>query len=528
MRDFHLPGRSTAHSLDGMCATSSPLASLAALDVLKAGGNAVDAAVTASAVMCVTEPHMTGIGGDCFVLLGRPDGSVTGLNGSGRAPLAADADWLKQSGLNAIGPESVHSVTVPGAVDAWDRLLADHGTITLAEALAPAIALAERGVPVSPRVAHDWAMLVEKLAADEGGRTHYLIDGRAPRVGEVHAVPALARSLRAIAREGRGAFYEGEIAEDIVAHLAARGGLLTMEDFARTQATWVEPVSTTYNGHEILELPPNGQGVTALIALNVLKRFDMAALDPLSVERFHLQVEATRLAYAVRDRHVADPEAADVPLGYMLSDDLARNLAASIDPDRAMADAGAAVGPPPSHTVYLSVVDRDRLAVSFINSVYWSFGSGIVTPGTGIVLHNRGSGFVTDPGHRNCIAPGKRPFHTIIPAMVRKGGRVMMPFGVMGAAYQPMGHVHVLLNMLDYGMDIQEALDLPRLFYRDGVLGLERGMPEAVAEGLVRLGHEAARLPEPLGGGQGIVIDRDNGGLIGGSDPRKDGIALGY
>jgi gamma-glutamyltranspeptidase / glutathione hydrolase len=527
MRNFQLPGRSAAYATGGMAATSSPLATLAAVDVLRQGGNAADAAVTASAVLCITEPHMTGIGGDCFALIGQADGSVAGLNGSGRASQRADADWLKSAKLEGIASDSVHSVTVPGAIDAWDRLLKRFGTMTLADALKPAIALAEQGVPVTPRVARDWIDEEEMLAADEGGSKHLLVKGKAPHEGDIMRYPALAKTLRLIAKGGRDAFYEGPIAKDIVQHLAKRGSLLTEKDFAVTEGNWVEPIATVFAGAEIMEIPPNGQGITALIALNILQRFDLAKHAPDSVARHHLQIEAMKLAWVLRNRHIADPGFADVPVKQLLSDRMADTLAGAIDPKRALNDPVSRVPQPGSDTIYLTVVDKDRMAVSFINSIYYAFGSGIVTPNTGIALQNRGSGFVTDPRHPNCIGPGKRPFHTIIPAMARKDGRVILSFGVMGGAYQPMGHVTVALNRFVYGFDLQESLTFPRLFVDQGMVAVEAGISAEVRAGLAALGHTLAEASEPLGGGQAIAIE-PSGMLQGGSDHRKDGLALGF
>ncbi|HUF44729.1 MAG TPA: gamma-glutamyltransferase [Aestuariivirgaceae bacterium] len=528
MRNFHHPGRSTAYAINAMAATSSGPATLAALDVLRHGGNAVDAAVTASAVLCVTEPHMTGIGGDCFVLIGRPDGGVEGLNGSGRSARRADADWLKKSGLCGITHDSIHAVTVPGAIDAWAKLLAKHGTIDLAQALEPAIRLAEQGCPVAPRVASDWAKLEDKLARDEGASRHFLPAGRTPRAGEIMRYPALTKTLRVIAKYGRDGFYAGEIAEDIVAHLKGRGSLLTSEDFAATDATWVDPISTVYRDHELLEIPPNGQGITALIALNALKHFDLARHGAASVERRHIELEAVKLAWILRNRHVADSDHAPAPIADLLSEATAGQLAGLIRMDKAFDGPEAAVAMPASDTVYLTVVDRNRLAVSFINSIYDDFGSGIVTPETGIALQSRGAGFNTDPGHPNCIGPAKRPLHTIIPAMVRAKAGIVMSFGVMGGDYQPMGHTAMMLNRFVYGMDPQEAIDFPRALHKQGVVGIEDGISDAVADGLQQRGHVVERIKKPWGGGQAIVIDHETGVLIGGSDPRKDGLALGF
>ena len=525
MRNFDQPGRSAAFGANGMAATSSPLATLAAIDVLRAGGNAVDAAITASAVLCITEPHMTGIGGDCFALIGKPNGAVIGLNGSGRSSSKANEDWLKASGLNGIAPNSVHAVTVPGAIDAWDQLLKEEGSMTLGEALKPAIKLAEKGVPTQPRVARDWREHEVLLAADEGGSKHYLKSGRAPREGEIMTYPALAKTLKHIAKHGRAGFYEGEVADDIVKRLAARGGLLTQEDFAKTESTWVKPVSTRFAGHDILEIPPNGQGLTVLITLNILKHFGLRRFEPDSPERRHLEIEALKLAWVLRNRHIADPDFADVPVGELLSDETSQRLASLIDMNRST---DANVSLPASDTVYLTVVDKNRLAVSFINSIYDDFGSGIITPKSGIALQSRGRGFSTQIGHPNCIGPAKRPFHTIIPAMAKEDRKIDMSFGVMGGDFQPMGHVNVVVNRYVYGMGPQEALDFPRLFPKGQVVLAESTFPAPVISVLNDKGHRIVATGEPLGGGQAIVIDHAQGVLIGGSDHRKDGFALGF
>ncbi len=525
MRNFQLPGRSAAYAANGMAATSCPLSTLAAIDVLRGGGNAADAAVTASAVLCVVEPAMTGIGGDCFALVGTPDGRVAGLNACGRAPLAADLDWLKASGLTAIAPQSIHAVTVPGAVDGWDQLLKRYGTISLADALEPAIRLAEAGVPVTPRVAFDWPEDAPQLAADDGGRRHYLKDGRSPAVGDTMTYPALAATLRLIAAEGRDAFYLGSIRDDILATVRPKGSLLAAEDFARHSSTWVTPISTPFAAHDILEIPPSGQGLTALIALNILAHFGLKQFDPGSPERIHIEIEAMKLAWDLRNRHIADPDFSQVPVPDLLSPGLAAKLAGRIDLRRALDIRTEMNG---SDTIYLSVVDKNRLAVSFINSVYSGFGVGVVTPRTGFALQNRGACFVTDPSHPNCIGPGKRPLHTIIPAMSRKDGKIDMSFGVMGGDYQPMGHVMVAVNRYIYGMDPQEAIDWPRYFPSAGTVLVEDGVSETARQGLIGRRHRLMPALEPLGGGQAIAIDRQRNMLIGGSDPRKDGLALGY
>lgn len=508
-----------------MAATSSPQATTAALDVLRSGGNAVDAAVTAAAVLCVTEPHMTGIGGDCFAIVATPEGKILGLNGAGRSAFAATPDRLRQEGLTRIDPHSIHAVTVPGAIDAWDELLRSHGSRSLADCLAPAIALAEDGVPTLPRVACDWLSCEAWLAADPGGRLHYLKDGRAPRAGDVMAYPALAATLKQIAGGGRDAFYTGPIAQDMVTTLRSRGSLLTLEDFAATQCDWVKPVSSKFAGRRIHEIPPPGQGLTVLLALNILKCFGLAHLDPAGPQRRHLEIEALKRAWVLRNRHIADPEHADVPVEDLLSEATAKRLAATIDLQKA---SDMQITLPPSDTVYLTVVDRNRLCVSFINSIYWEFGSGIVTEKTGITLQNRGTGFSCDPLHPNVIAPAKRPLHTIIPALASKDGKPEMVFGVMGGDFQPMGHINMVLNRFAFGMDPQDALDLPRCVPVGAAVSAETAMPQAVVRDLTRMGHDVIPATDPLGGGQIIVIDQARGLLIGASDPRKDGCAMGF
>jgi gamma-glutamyltranspeptidase/glutathione hydrolase len=525
-RDFQFPGRSPVIAEEGMAATSHPLATLAAVDVLRAGGTAADAAVTACAVLCVIEPESTGIGGDCYCLVSQPGRPVWGYNGSGRAGAKASDQALRAKGMEAIGMTSVHAVTVPGALDAWEAILAAHGRFDLARALQPAIRYAEHGFPVSQRVAWDWSRHVAKLKADPGATRHYLFDGKAPKEGDVVRLPALAQTLKTIAAKGARAFYEGEIAEDMVTTVSSRGSFLTVEDFANHRGDAVTPISTNYRGLDVLEIPPNGQGLTALVLLNILENFDVAALDPIGPERFHLVLEAARLAYAVRNTHVADAAYMRVAVADLLDKGFAKRLAAKIDlKRRARLPAAPAPG---NDTVYLSVVDRDRMAVSFINSLYSNFGTGICTEKTGILLTNRGACFTLAPDHPNTFGPNKRPLHTIIPAMAMRDGRCDMSFGVMGAHYQPMGHVQIVLNMLDYGMDVQQAIDFPRFFFEDEVVEVERTTPQATIDGLKQRGHNVAFASSPWGGAQTVKIDWDRGVLIGGSESRKDGCAIGY
>ena len=525
-RDFQQPGRSQVIACDGMAATSHPLASLAAIDILRAGGNATDAAVAAVAVLCVVEPQMTGIGGDCFGMISVPGREVWGYNGCGRAGARASVHALKEQGLREIALDSIHSVTVPGAVDAWAAILEAHGRFDLARVLAPAIHYAEAGFPVAARVAWDWGTSVAQLSADPGAARHYLFGGRAPLEGDVVKLPALAQTLKTIAVKGPRAFYDGPIAQEITATLAARGSFLTAEDFARHRGEVVAPISSRYRGLDVLELPPNGQGLTALVMLNILERFDLGRLDPFGPEHIHIAMEAARLAYAVRDTHIAEPASMRMPVPVLLDKGFAATLAARIDPARRAPLPSAPA--PGSDTVYVTVVDRDRMAVSLINTLYSHFGVGICTEQSGVMLTNRGACFVLDEEHPNVFGPGKRPMHTIIPGLAFRDGRCDMAFGVMGAHYQPMGHVQIVTNMVDHGMDVQSAIDSPRAFFVGEDTVLERGVPAATAEGLAARGHRVAKAAAPWGGAQAIRIDWQRGALIGGSDPRKDGCALGY
>ncbi|GAK44423.1 gamma-glutamyltransferase [Tepidicaulis marinus] len=529
MRDLHFPGRSPVYAVNGLCATSQPLAAEAAIAILRAGGNAVDAAIAASAVLCVIEPYNTGIGGDCFALLSKKGGGeIIGLNGSGRAPKSLSLEKLRARGVEQLSLNSVHSVTIPGAVDAWARLVEDHGTMELGRLLEPAIAYAEEGFAVAPRIAMEWQFLEGHLAHDSDAPRQLLIDGKGPQAGDKFRLPVLAETLRRIAREGRDGFYKGPVAEDMVAKLQALGGFHELEDFAENAPDYVTPIKTLYRGREIHEIPPNGQGITALLMLNILSRLDMGRLDPHGAVRFHYEMEAARLAYDMRDKYVADPDFGEVPVDRLLSDGLADELAARIDAKSRISDLSTLRDPLNRETIYLTVVDKDLNAVSFINSLFFGFGSGILAPGSGVMFQNRGSGFVMEEGHLNCVAGGKRPLHTIIPAMMSEKGKTVMPFGVMGGAYQAVGHAHVVTNMLDYGMDVQEALDSPRAFPGAETLDIEKGLSAETRKGLEARGHKLADAFLPHGGGQAIFIDHARGTMMGGSDPRKDGAAVGY
>ncbi len=535
-RDFHAPGRSAVYGTAGMAATSMPIATFTALEVLRKGGNALDAAIAAAAVLAVVEPHSTGIGGDCFCLYAPAGtGKVVAINGSGRAPAASTPEALRSRQVSSLVNTGPHVVTIPGAISAWELLNATHGRKPLGELLQPAIRCAEEGWPVHARVALDWADAAGKLRGNEASSRRFLFDGMAPVVGQRFIQPELGRTLRAIAAQGARAFYEGEIAADMVATLRALGGLHTEEDFANAlrMAEFVEPIKAPWRGMEVYQCPPNGSGLHVLQLLGILGGFETPEQGPISAERYHRHIEAARLVYRDRDAFLADPTRADVPVAKLTDPAYLDALRGLIRDDRAMPEmppAGESDWARHKDTVYLCVVDAEGNACSFINSLFQSFGSGILAEKSGVMLHNRGFGFRLQEGHPNCIDGNKRPLHTIIPGMVMKDGEAIMPYGVMGGHFQPMGQTLFLSNHFEFGLDVQEALDCPRLFPAPGggPVELERGIPSPVIDRLSRLGHAVKLVDKPHGGGQAIFIDRKAGTLVGGSDPRKDGLALGF
>lgn len=530
MRNFELPGRSPVFSRKGMACTSHTQSTQLAIDILQAGGNALDAAIAACAMQCVVEPQSTGIGGDCFALY-APEGRGVPLafNGSGRAPAAASVDALNKLGVTRLERNSAHSVIVPGAVDAWTKLHKDHGHMPFAELLQPAIETARVGYPLAPRVQLDIATQAAYLRQFDRTARLYLNNSEAPEVGSIRKLPELANSLAAIAMDGRDVFYRGHLAESTVRELSERGGLHTMDDFATARGEYVTPISTQFRGLIVYECPPNGQGMIALLLLNMMSAAGIDKDGPLTLERIHFEIEACRLAYRVRDQYLADPAQIEVPVKQILSPEFAQRLVAAINPEKTTMppmDLGASQH---KDTVYISVVDKQRNVCSFINTLFWSFGSGITTP-DGITLTNRGMGFSMDPASANCIAPRKRPLHTIIPAMASRNDKIELCFGVMGGEYQAMGQQQFLTRYLDFGCDIQEAMDLPR-FMPDpftGEVEIEGSLDERVREQLIARGHKLAQPGKPIGGSQAIAIDWDNQVLVGGSDPRKDGCAGGY
>ncbi len=537
--------RSVVMARHGAIATSQPLASAAGLHVLASGGNAIDAAVTAAAVLSVVEPTMNGIGGDLFAIVhSAKTKQLHALNASGRAGSGATPEAFAKLGLKDIPVRGHLPVTVPGVVDGWSELLAKHGTISLAEALAPAIAYARDGFAVSEIIADQWEGTASVLARDPAASAVFLPGGRAPKPGEIFRNPALAASLEAIAKNGRDEFYRGGIGRAIAEDLARRGGHITADDLARHRSDWVTPISTTYRGYEVFQMPPNTQGIVALQMLNILEGFDLKALGHNTAEYLHLLVEAKRIAFADRDAHLADPDfVPEATLRMLLSKDYAAARRKEIDPARAASR--YAPGRPPAapaagadadafpegrdhgDTIYLTAADGEGNVVSLIQSVYEYFGAGIVAGDTGIVLHDRGAGFRLDEGHPDRIAPGKRPMHTLVPAMVLKDGRPWLAFGVMGGDMQPQGHVQVLANLIDFGMNVQEAGEAPRFRHLGQGVALESAFTAAAREGLTSRGHTVIERRGAFGGFQGILIDPATGVLMAGSDPRKDGLAIG-
>jgi gamma-glutamyltranspeptidase/glutathione hydrolase len=526
----------------GMVASSQTLATAAGLEVLRLGGNAADAAVATAAALGVTEPTSTGLGGDCFALYyDARSGALSALNGSGRAPAALTLERLAREGLRSGLPAfHAHTVTVPGTCAGWCDTLARHGRLPLSRVLAPAIELAERGFAVGPMTAHAWAIGAERQLAQAPHGGELLIEGRAPRAGERFRNPGLARVMQAIAERGRDAFYEGEIARAIAAAVQERGGVLAEADLAAHESTWDQPISVRYRDVRVWECPPNGQGLVALLALNLLAAWDVAALEPLGAERIHLMVEALRLAFADAQEYVSDARTAPAPVESLLAASYSEERRKELDPRRARTAQGAgawrrARPRPGSDTVYLCAVDGEGNACSFIQSNYQGFGTGLVPAGCGFTLQNRGLGFSLELGHPNALAPGKRPYHTIIPGMITResDGSLYGPFGVMGGYMQPQGHVQLVAALIDDGLDPQSALNRPRFYLANGspaggVL-LETGHPPATARELEQRGQqiEVAEGWRRVTFGKGQMIRRERDGVLwGGSEPRADGCAM--
>ncbi len=532
--------RSAVMAQRGMAATSQPLATAAAVRVLQDGGNAIDAAIAACAVLGVVEPMSCGVGGDLFAIVwDAKQGRLLGLNASGRSPRASSIELFRQKGLAHIPTFGPLSWSVPGCVDGWDQLRAKLGTRSWAELLAPAIDYAEHGFPVSEIIAGDWRLSETALRRVPTSAACYLPGGHAPHAGTVFKNPALAKTLRAIASGGRDAFYKGAIADEIVRYSGSVGGLFSKADFETHTSTWIDPVSTTYRGYQVWEMPPNGQGIAALEMLNLLEPYDLRSFGRLSARTLHLMIEAKKLAYEDRARYYADPDFARVPVARLISKEYARERGKLINLDH------ASEHPTPgdvaqADTIYMTVVDGQHNCVSLIQSNFNGFGSGHVPGALGFALQNRGALFALDPDHWNRLEPGKRPFHTIIPGFVTRDGKPWLSFGVMGGDMQAQGHVQVLCDMIDFGMDVQEAGDAPRFRHfgsseptgqparGSGSVALESGIAPEVRKQLEALGHKLADGRGGYGGYQAIRIDLENNVLSGGSDPRKDGAAMGY
>ncbi len=524
--------RSPVMGLRGAVATSQPLAANAGLDILKKGGNAVDAAVATAAVLSVVEPHSTSIGGDAFIMIYlAEEDRLVGLNASGRAPYAMTLDALNEKlekhDMDRI--RGIYSVSVPGAVDGWFEVLEKYGTMTMAEVLEPAIHYAEHGFPVSPIIASSWRGL--ERSREPSTRAALLLDGeRAPRAGEVFRNPDMARSFRLIADHGRDAFYKGPIAEAIVAYSDEHDGFLTMKDFEDHTSTWVEPIWADYENYRLYELPPNGQGIAALEMIKILGNVDLGAMGHNSAEYLHHIIEAKKLAYADIMAWNGDPDFNHLPTREIISTEYGRRQFERIHPTRAMERPESGI-PRGGDTVLLEVMDEDHNAVSFIYSIYSSFGSGLVAPGTGFPLQNRAALFSREPGHVNVVEPHKRPFHTIIPAMAFKDGEFFMTFGAMGGAVQPQQHVQIFLNVVEFGMDAQQAVEIPRINHDSGLsVTVEPGIDASVLAQLEAWGHDIRRRTTRggVGGAQIIIFDRETGAIIGGSTPHKDGMAVAY
>mgnify|MGYP002777280875 FL=1 len=536
--------RSEVYSNQAMAATSHPLATQVALDVMRKGGTAVDAAIAANAAIGLMEPTGNGIGGDLFAIVWDPKtGKLHGYNGSGRSPMGLTREWFDEQKISTIPAFGALPVTVPGAVDGWFALHGRFGKLPMAELLQPTIDYARNGHPVHETIAYYWDRSVPRLSQYPGFTEQFTIDGRAPRTGERWTNENLARTLERIAHEGRAGFYEGELPKVVEAYFKANGGFLAAADFAAHQGEWVEPVSVNYRGVDVWELPPNGQGIAALQMLQILEGYDFSTIPFGSTEHLHLLIEAKKLAFADRARYYADPSFHPAPVAGLISDEYADAQRQRINPNRAQTV--VAPGTPPSldegDTIYLTTADSSGMMVSLIQSNYRGMGSGMTPPGLGFIFQNRGEQFSLKPGHPNEYAPGKRPFHTIIPAFITKDGQPWVSFGLMGGAMQPQGHVQIVMNLVDFGMNLQEAGDAPRLHHDGsdepvgavtpmndgGVVQLESGFDYTTIRGLMRLGHHVEFADGPYGGYQAIAKN-PHGGWVGASESRKDGQAAGY
>jgi gamma-glutamyltranspeptidase/glutathione hydrolase len=543
-----MTGKFTVVAKNGMVASSVPLATLAGVRVLMDGGNAIDAAVATAAVLGVVEPMSLGIGGDAFALFySAKDKAIKALDASGRSPYAASLEFCRKSGFKEMPQRGIHSVTLPGAVDGWATLLDSYGMRKLRDVLQAAIRHAEEGFPVAELTAESWRESESRLNDDEGGSANYLVDGRAPKAGEIFRNPRMAQTLRRIADQGAEVFYKGEIAEKIVRCSEKKGGLFALKDFADHHSNWVEPITANYRGYDIYELPPATQGFAALEMLKILEGFDLASMGQGSADVLHLMIEAKRLAFADRDNYLADRDFMKVSVTDLFSPKRVEALREPIRMDRANdgietvpLSTTPSVSPPrrgrmkegarDGDTEYVATADREGNLVSFIQSNFMGFGSGVVEPETGVILQNRGHLFSLDENHPNCIGPHKRCLHTLMPGMIFKDGKPYGALGLKGGHVQPQVQVQIITNLIDFGMTVQEAISAPRFNHIDGTkVGLEAEVSQAITEGLTRRGHKfVSGNPESFGGAHAIVIHPESGAFVGGSDPRKAGCALGF
>ena len=527
MRNFHYPGRSNVLSTKGIAATSHPLASQEALSILKMGGNAIDAAIAASAVLCVVEPNATSIGGDCFAIIAPKGKNPVSYNGSGINPEKAELSYFIKNNIKKIELESPHSVTIPGAIKSWESMHLDYGKLDFEKLFIKAIEYAEDGFAITEKVAENWRENAIKLNKNINTKKIFLKNGKSYKFAEKHKNPALANTLKRISKKGSKEFYNSDITEDIVQTLNELGGLHTIDDFNMQKTIKSKTIFSPYKDTLLHQCPPNGPGITVLIMMKMMENYEIKNFSPMSFERFHLEAEITKLSYKLREERIGDPNFNELNLEEILSSHFLDNLIDNISMDSCH-NVGNLNIPAHPETVYLTVVDKDLNLVSFINSVCYAFGSGITTNKTGILLQNRGVNFRIEENHPNSIDSLKRPLHTIIPGMVfNKEGEAIISYGVMGGQFQPVGHTHFLNNVIDYEMTVQEAIDFPRGFHFNNQYQLELGVSNDVEKKLNSVGHKTVRTKSPHGGGQAIKIDYKEGVLIGGSDPRKDGCALG-
>ncbi len=528
MRKLHIPGRSNVIGMDGLAATSQPLSTLEAINILKKGGNAIDAAIAASAVQSVIEPNSTGVGGDCFALIALNDKNPIAVNGSGISPKNANLEYFNKNRIKKINPTSPHSVNIPGAVHAWHKMHQKFGKLDFKELFIAAENYARNGFPVHEVVAKSWSENLDKLKIHPISKLTFLKNSKPYKFGEIHKNESLANTLNTIANKGAEEFYKGYIARDIVDSLNAIGGLHSLEDFYNQDTIFSDSLNYNYKNLNLHQCPPNGPGITVLVMMGILENFNFSNINPMSSKRFHLQAEASKIAYEEREREIGDPKFVNYDYLELLNKNYLNSLSSKISMNKIYNPENYSITAHPD-TVYITVVDKDQNAVSFINSICFAFGSGITSNKTGILLQNRGVNFRLEENHPNVIEGNKRPLHTIIPGLVLdKENKVILSYGVMGGQYQPVGHCHFLQNFFDFGLSVQESIDFPRAFNLEMKYKLEKSISTEIFKELKKLGHNVSYADNTHGGGQAIYINRQSGTLIGGSDSRKDGCAIAY